>query len=61
MGDGKIYLINQSGKLAVLSADADWEVLSTAEFREETYATPAIAGGRIYIRTSGHLYCLGLK
>jgi outer membrane protein assembly factor BamB len=61
MGDGKIYLINQSGKLAVLSADADWEVLSTAEFREETYATPAIADGRIYIRTSGHLYCLGLK
>ncbi|MEC7556867.1 MAG: PQQ-binding-like beta-propeller repeat protein, partial [Planctomycetota bacterium] len=24
---------------------------------EETYATPAIVDGRIYLRTNGHLYC----
>jgi len=22
-------------------------------------ATPAVAGGRIYLRTAGHLYCIG--
>ena len=29
-------------------------------FGEDTYATPAIVDGRIYLRTAGHLYCFGL-
>ena len=29
-------------------------------FGEAVYATPAIANGRIYLRTSGHLYCFGV-
>jgi hypothetical protein len=33
--------------------------LHSAEFGEEGYATPAIVDGRIYLRTSGHLYCFG--
>ena len=28
---------------------------------EEVLATPAIVGGRIYVRTEAHLYCLGLR
>ena len=60
MGDGKIYLINQRGRLTILSAHANWKVLGTADFGEEAYATPAIADGRIYLRTTGHLYCFGL-
>jgi len=45
----------------VLTADAQWRELATADFEEDVYATPAIADGRIYIRTVGHLYCFGLK
>lgn len=56
-GDGKIYLINQEGELTVLRAGRDWEVLATGSFEEQTYATPAIVDGRIYLRTNGHLYC----
>ena len=59
-GDGKLYLINVEGKLTVLRATARWEELATADFGEEVYATPAIADGRIYLRTTGHLYCFGL-
>lgn len=58
-GDGKIFFINQLGVLTVISPDAKWEVLATAEFGEEVYATPAIADGKIYVRTVGHLYCFG--
>jgi len=43
-----------------VSAAAEWQMLSTANFEEDTYATPAIADGRIYVRTAGHLYCFGL-
>jgi outer membrane protein assembly factor BamB len=60
-GDDKVYLINQRGELTVLSAESDWKVLSTADFEEETFATPAISAGRIYLRTAGSLYCFGLE
>jgi outer membrane protein assembly factor BamB len=59
-GDGKIYVVNERGFLTVVWAGRDWEVLSTSDFGEAVYATPAIADGRIYLRTSGHLYCFGV-
>jgi outer membrane protein assembly factor BamB len=58
-GDGKIYLLSQRGTLSVVSAEPQWQVIHSAEFGEETYATPALLDGRIYLRTSGHLYCFG--
>lgn len=60
-GDDKLYLLNQLGELTVVSAAGEWQVLAEAEFGEETYATPAIVDGRIYLRTTGHLYCFGLE
>jgi outer membrane protein assembly factor BamB len=59
-GDGKIYVVNASGTLFVIQAGRDWKVLSTSDFGEDVYATPAIAAGRIYLRTSRHLYCFGV-
>ena len=59
-GDGKVFLINQRGKLTVIEAAPGWREISSAEFGEDVYACPAIADGRIYVRTNGHLYCFGL-
>src|SRR5262249_12785594 len=58
-GDGKGYLVSQSGDLAVLSAETEWRLLHRAKFGEDVYATPALADGRVYLRTAGHLYCFG--
>lgn len=58
-GDGKIYLLDDEGRLSVVRAEPTWTVLNTAEFGEPTHATPALAEGRIYLRTAGHLYCFG--
>jgi outer membrane protein assembly factor BamB len=58
-GDGKVYFLNEQGQLTVISAAGDWKVLHTADFGENTYATPAVADGKIYLRTVGHLYCFG--
>jgi outer membrane protein assembly factor BamB len=60
LGDGKLYLLSERGKLTVVRAAREWEVLSSSDFQEDAYATPAIADGRIYLRTAGHLYCFGL-
>ena len=59
-GDGKIYFISQKGELSVISAKKQWEELSKADFTEEVWSTPAISEGRIYLRSSDHLYCFGL-
>lgn len=60
-GDGKVYLLSEEGKLTVVSADTQWDVLHTADFGENAYASPALVDGRIYLRTTGHLYCFGQK
>jgi outer membrane protein assembly factor BamB len=58
-GDGKVYLIDDRGRLTVIRAGRDWRVLSTSKFGEDAYATPALVEGHIYLRTRGHLYCFG--
>ena len=58
-GDGKLYLLSQRGELTVVSAEPQWKELATARFDDDAYSTPAIAGGRIYLRAGGYLYCFG--
>lgn len=59
IGDGKLYALDDRGTLTVLSAGRDWKQIHTARFAEPVFATPAIAGGRIYVRTVKSLYCFG--
>ncbi len=54
--DGKIYLVSNDGKISVLRADPQWEVLAVNDLGEECQATPAIGGRSIYIRTAKALY-----
>ena len=56
-GAGKIYLLSQHGKLTVLKAGPQWEVLATNDMEEESFATPALLENRIYLRTRTMLYC----
>jgi outer membrane protein assembly factor BamB len=58
--DGKIFLVSESGKVAVLKPDAALEVLAVNDLAELCYATPAIDRDRIYIRTRSTLYAFGL-
>ena len=55
--DGKVFLANTEGKITVLKAGAEWEVLAVNEMGDEISATPALSDGRVYVRTRGALYC----
>ena len=57
--DDKVFLIGQGGQVSVLKAAGEWEVLAVNELDDECYATPAIADGRLYIRTRSALYAFG--
>ncbi len=56
-GDGKIYAISLEGKVTVIKAAKEWEVLGVNDLDDECLATPAIVEDRIYIRTRSRLYC----
>ena len=57
--DDKVYVIGEGGAVSVLKATGEWEVMAVNELDDEVFATPAIADGRIYIRTRSALYCFG--
>jgi outer membrane protein assembly factor BamB len=57
--DGKVFVVSASGKVTVLKAGQQWEVLAMNDLDEEVWATPAIAGGNLYIRTRNALYSFG--
>ncbi len=59
--DDKVFLIGESGAVSVLKAAGEWEILKVNQLDDECFATPAIADGRIYIRTRSALYCFGTR
>lgn len=61
VGDGKIYLLSDRGKLTVVSVEKEWREVANSDFKEDVYATPALVDGKIYLRTVGHLYCFGKR
>jgi hypothetical protein len=60
-GDGKIYMTSEACKINVLKPGGQWEVIAASDLPGECYATPAIADGRIYLRTSEAMYSFGAK
>ena len=58
--DGRIYIASLPGKLTVLKAGGDKpEILHQSEFGERIFATPALAGDNLYLRTKSTLYAFG--
>ena len=58
--DGKVFMLSASGKATVLKAGAQWDILAVNDLSEECWATPAIAGDSLYIRTRNSLYSFSL-
>ena len=57
--DGKIFFVSEMGKVAVVRPGGGFEVLALNDLGSPAYATPAIADGRIYIRTEETLWAFG--
>lgn len=57
--DGRLFCVSTSGEVVVVSASEKFEVLARNPLGELTHSTPAVANGRMYIRTSQHLISVG--
>ncbi len=58
---GHILITSRRGVVTVVKAGKEFEVVSKNDLEESTTASPAIAGGRVYIRTFEALYAIGAK
>jgi outer membrane protein assembly factor BamB len=56
-----IYNISRSGEVVVLAASKRFEMAGRNPAGEGSHATPAVADGRLYVRTFGHLLSISGK
>jgi len=58
-GDGKIYFASEDGETIVLQAGRVPRMLARNRLDARQLATPAIAGGRLFIRSDATLFAIG--
>ena len=59
--DGKVYLLNEDGETVVVEAGRNCVVLARNALNELCRASPAVAQGRIFIRSDENLYAIGAR
>jgi len=64
MGRDRIVVVSEHGLVSVLptfAVDPTLSPLAVTDLGEKVYATPALAPGRVYLRTTAALYCFGVR
>ena len=57
--NGKLYLASENDDVIVVKMGRTFEVLATNTLHDQVFiATPAIAGGEIYLRGEKTLFCI---
>ena len=54
----KIFCVDEGGLVVCIAADSTYKELGKTPLNGECRSTPAIAGGKMYVRTVGHLVCI---
>jgi outer membrane protein assembly factor BamB len=58
LADGKIYLAARDGVVTVFKPGSEFKLLATNKLGDEIAASPAVSGGRIYLRGFQYLYAI---
>jgi outer membrane protein assembly factor BamB len=61
IADGKLYAVNTKGRTFVVQLGDKPKLLARNDLEDTINATPAVANGRIYLRSDKFLYCIGPK
>ena len=59
--DGKIYATSQEGVTDVIEAGREFKKVATNSLPDKMFGSPALSGGRIYLRGYGYLWAIGPK
>ncbi len=52
---------NEAGKTYVFKASDQYQPIAENDMEEGIMASPVVCSGRLYLRTIGHLYCIGTR
>ncbi len=55
---GKLYCVSARGDVAVLSTGDSFELLARNSLGERSLSTPAVSGGKLFVRTDSTLVCV---
>ena len=56
--DGKVFCLDDSGTTTVVAGGPEFQVLRQNGIDEQTWSSPAIADGALFLRSLDHLYCI---
>jgi outer membrane protein assembly factor BamB len=56
-----VFCISTDGDVVCLAAADQYKLLGRSSLGESSRATPAVAGGRMFLRTESHLFAVGQK
>lgn len=56
--DGRLYCASEDGDVYVISTGPEYALLAKNSLGESIMASPAVSGGKMFIRTIKHLYCI---
>jgi outer membrane protein assembly factor BamB len=56
-----LWCLSHAGELVGISASDKYNLVSKLDLGEASQASPAVAGGKMYLRTLSHLICVGKK
>jgi outer membrane protein assembly factor BamB len=57
----KIFCVDEEGTVVVIAAGNKFQELGRHAFGEKSHSTPAVADGKMYVRTVSHLYAISGK
>ena len=57
--DGLVYFLSDKGVTTVVKPGPNFQLAARNKLGEETYASPAISAGKMFLRGVKHLYCIG--
>jgi len=58
---GNVYLTDRKGKTRIVKAADAYTPVAECVLGEDVVSTPAIVGGRLYLRGARNLYCIGTR
>lgn len=58
IAEGRLYMMDNTGIMHIIKADKSGTIISQPDLGEPSFALPAFADGRIYIRGDKSLYCI---
>jgi outer membrane protein assembly factor BamB len=56
--NGLVYFLSDKGVMTVVKPGEELDIVTRNELGENTYASPAISDGQIFLRGAKHLYCI---